>query len=970
MKSSSVLRDALVSDREAEVLALVGEHRTNAEIAARLYISVRTVESHVSSLLRKLMVDDRRGLVDVAESLGAEAGSDGGDSVVPPAVTPAAVAPVLPRPLTSFVGRASERADLAAALTRNRLVTAVGPGGVGKTRLALAVAADVADRYAAGSRYVDLVPVTDPAMVGAAVAASLGYGELPGQSLTDTVTARLRDAEALLVLDNCEHLVDGVVRFVERLLSDCPQVVVLATSRARLLVPYESVFPVAGLSRSGDDGGDAVALFLDRAGLAGWVPASDDDRRRVEAVCESLDGLALAIELGAARVSALGLGGLEAGLAHRLGVLTGGSRLDDRHRSLRSMLDWSYELLTSDDQAVLRRVAVLAAPFTADAATVVVTATDGRSDLGSSGVADPGSGGVAETLARLADHSLLVVGVDPARGVTRYRMLETIRQYGQERLDEVGEGDDVRTRHLAWCLATARSLDLDDDDAGPSFDAVADDLRAALGWATGVEKLQVEAHELALRLAELTFARGLASEAQSRFEDAARLAGDDDRVAAPALGLAGDTALSRLDGDEALRLFRAAADAARRADDHVAAALWLTRAAELLSRSPGLLSELPPTEEVAELLAQARTVAGNDPRVAAAVLTVEVGGCAPRSSSVAEGERALELAGQVDDQRMESAALDYLTVIHLAHGQVLEGAATTRRRLEYLAGQPARVDLAFELTDALHMATMTSIGAGDLATARRYAERRRDLLFHRGEDHLLVNWLMVRSALAGELDEVVKLAEQFRIGWERVGRRRLHGFAVAPAAAAMTFGLRGDDEARAEWLEVFTAMRSSAYSAYAGPETGYEPTFEAILRLHRGEVDAAVAVLEHGPESFDRSHTAVWRHWYAALWAESAVLAGLDDQDERLATARSITAGNPVAGVIVDRAELLRSVSGQGSESGEGSGDGLVPLAEAFAAAGCVYQQARTLLLAGGPARAEGEALMTSTGAAPMATPA
>ena len=170
-----------VSAREAEVLAALGEHLTNAEIAARLFISVRTVESHVSSLLRKLQVNDRRALAAAAATLRpAESG-------------PPAVALPLPSPLTSFVGRAAERAALAEALGTHRLVTAVGPGGVGKTRLALSVVTEVAGRYADGAWYVDLVPVTDPAMVAPAIAAALGLGERQGRSTEDTV-ARLAGA--------------------------------------------------------------------------------------------------------------------------------------------------------------------------------------------------------------------------------------------------------------------------------------------------------------------------------------------------------------------------------------------------------------------------------------------------------------------------------------------------------------------------------------------------------------------------------------------------------------------------------------------------------------------------------------------------------------------------------------------------------------------------------------------------------
>jgi DNA-binding CsgD family transcriptional regulator len=268
-----------VSAREAEVLSGVAEHLTNAEIAERLFISVRTVESHVSSLLRKLGVADRRALADFAAAVT--------DGVVPSHRRRTAA--VLPAPLTPFVGRVAERAALGAALAGHRLVTAVGPGGIGKTRLALAVAAEQAGRFAGGVWYADLVPVTDGAMAAAALAAALGLGEQPGRSAEETVLAWFGDREALLVLDNCEHLVEGVVVLVERMLAACPGVTVLATSRAR------------------------------------------------------------------------------AGLDDRLGLLTGGRRLDDRHRSLRSALDWSYALLTKAEQAILRRVSVFATPFTAQA---------------------------------------------------------------------------------------------------------------------------------------------------------------------------------------------------------------------------------------------------------------------------------------------------------------------------------------------------------------------------------------------------------------------------------------------------------------------------------------------------------------------------------------------------------------------------------------------------------------------------
>jgi predicted ATPase/DNA-binding CsgD family transcriptional regulator len=562
-----------VSTREAEVLAAIAEHLTNAEIGARLFISIRTVESHVSSLLRKFQVNDRRALAAIAATVHpASPGAPG---------RAGAVAAPLPSPLTSFVGRVAERTALSSALDGHRLVTAVGPGGVGKTRLALSVAAELSDRFADGTWFVDLVPVSDPSMIAPAIAATIGLGEHQGRSAEDTVLGWLADRQILLVLDNCEHLLEGVAVLLERLLAGSPRLAVLATSRARLLVPFEWVFPVPGLSLEAPDGGpgDAVELFLGRA-AAGGSPLTSHDRTRVAAVYRGLDGMALAIELAAARFPSLGLDGLEAGLADRLRLLTGGPRIDDRHRSLRSALDWSYALLADADQAVLRRVSVFAAPFTADAATAVLA--DWPPVCGAA---------VASSLAGLADQSLLVAIAD--RRGTRYREPETIRQYGADRLRDAGESAEALSRHLSWCRTSGAGLELTPGgDVGAwrsAFDQVADELRDALGWAAGQERHREQAHSLATRLADLSFAHGLLGESQRRYEQAAQLAPDDSAVAV-ALHYAAGAAESRHFGNDALRLHLAAAEVRLRAGDRPGAAREFARASELINRASGMMA--------------------------------------------------------------------------------------------------------------------------------------------------------------------------------------------------------------------------------------------------------------------------------------------------------------------------------------------------------------------------------------------
>ncbi len=928
-----------VSAREAEVLSAVAEHLTNAEISARLFISIRTVESHVSSLLRKFQVDDRRALAAVAATMRPTATSGG----------MATVAARIPSTLTPFVGRVTERKVLAEALGSHRLVTAVGPGGIGKTRLALSVVAEVSDRFADGAWFVDLVPVTDPAMIAPTIAETLGLGEHQSRSPEDSVLRWLAEREILLVLDNCEHLLDGVVVLLERLLAGSPRLTVLATSRARLLVPFEWVFPVPGLSLEADDGGpgDAAALFLGRA-AAGGHALDADDLQRVVAVCRRLDGMALAIELAAARLPALGLEGLDAGLGDRLRLLTGGRRIDDRHRSLRSTLDWSCALMTEPERAVLRRVSVFADAFTAGAAAAVFAGWPPVPDSA-----------IPPILAELAEQSLLVA--IPELAGMRYRPLETIRQYGAELRDNAGESVEAMSRHLAWCLGIADGMAPGDDIGAwrAEFDRIADELRSALAWAAGQTAYRAEAHRLAIRLAELTFARGLPGESQRRYEQAAGLA-PDDRSAAIALRSAAGAAESRHFGDDALRLHRAAADAAVRGNDRPAAASDLARAAMLINRASGLIATQPRPGADAALLAEARALATGDPTAEVRVLTAEVYTGDDRNPLTAElAERAATLARRLGDPVTENVALDDLAAVYLARGEIRAPLAKSLRRIDLLTPLPLTAMTGLEMSDALNMAAECAIAAGDFPIAREMAERARDLPFHREEGHLATARLIVVTVLAGDWDEAVALAQRFREGWDRAGRPRVGNLTRAAYAAATVHGLRGDDDLRTQWLGIVDDLTTPGRPLSAIHVGEF---FDALLLLHRGQPERAMLQLDTPPEHFREWHNGMWRPWYAALWAEAAVLTGRDDAPARIHRARWSTLDNPIAAAIVDRAAVL-------GRPGAPDRDALLATAAVFEAAGCHYQWARTLVILGGKYRERGEAALAALGATPMVWP-
>jgi hypothetical protein len=669
--------------------------------------------------------------------------------------------------------------------------------------------------------------------------------------------------------------------------------------------------------------------------------------------------MALAIELTAARVPSLGLDGIEAGLADRMSLLTGGRRADDRHRSLQSALDWSYALLDEADRAVLRRISVFASPFTAAAARTVCAGWP------------PADGdAVPAALARLAEQSLLVATAD-ASG-TRYRALETIRQYGAGQLARDGEADRASARHLGWCLDAAAALEA----PGPgdrawrsAFDDLADELRAALRWAAARPDRRPEAYRLATRLAGLSFTRGFPGESQRRYEQAARLAPDAGHAAA-ALRSAAGAAKSRHFGDDALRLLQEAADAAVQAGEVADAAADLAEAAELIGRAPGLMATAPPDGLARELIARGRALADGNMTAESRLLTAEAYTGDDVDPVTAElSERAIALARRAGDPLAETVALDELTAVQLARGELRAALDSALRRTEILGPLPVTALSGLEHSDSLQMATECATAAGDLRTARQLAERVRDLPFHREEAHLATARLIVVATLAGDWDEALALAGRFREGWERAGRPRAGNLTRSAYAAATVHGLRGDDDARAAWLDVVDALATPGRPLST---MHFNEFFDALVLLHRGQGEAAMRLLAAPPEDFRTWASGMWRPWYAALWAEAAVVTGHPDAAGRIRRARLAAWDNPVAAAIVARAGALIGPLG-GARAGQHGADqhpeALTAAAAALSAAGCRYQWARTLVAMGGAERARGEAELAAMGATVMAWP-
>jgi predicted ATPase len=402
----------------------------------------------------------------------------------------------LPSTMTSFVDRERERVELKRERAMTRLLTLTGAGGTGKTRLAQEVAKDLVGAYSDGVWLVQLASLREPELVEQVVAGTLGVRERPGRPLGATLAEELRTKNVLLLVDNCEHLIEAVASLTDELLGACPKLRILATSREALHVPGEVVrrvpsLPVpepkdsALLTKEGLARFAVTRLFLERAPRmreedTAFCEESVSAGGRVQAVarvCRKLEGIPLAIELAAARTATLSVEQIEERLEDSLGLLTTGFQTaDPRHRTLRATLDWSYALLSEAERVLLARLSVFAGGWTLEAAEAVGSG-DG---VGDDEVLDP--------LSRLVDKSLVGVEEGEHDGAVRYKMLEPVRQYAREKLRESGEEEAVQGRHAGFFLALAEEAE--PELAGTQQEAWLKrlerehaNLRGALAWA-------------------------------------------------------------------------------------------------------------------------------------------------------------------------------------------------------------------------------------------------------------------------------------------------------------------------------------------------------------------------------------------------------------------------------------------------------------------------------------------------------
>ena len=777
----------------------------------------------------------------------------------------------LPRQPNLFVGRERELEEISGLLRDDevRLLTLTGPGGAGKTRLALQTAAGLLDAFPDGIYVVSLAAVTDAGLAPGAIATILELRETGGQSAREQLLDWFAEKRMLLILDNLEQLSD-IAPFVGELLAAAPGLTVLATSRAPLRLRAEREYPIPPLplppeglaANSGDvTRFGAVRLFVDRAQAV--KPDFTLDETNAESVSEivrRLDGLPLAIELAAARIRLFAPQAMLARLEKRLPLLTGGARdLPERQRALRETIAWSYDLLQPEDREVFRRLALFAGGMTLEAAGAVVRQTDELDVLGS--------------VERLAEHSLLQLQLEIETGDAdspRYRMLETIREYGLERLAEAGELDDTSRRHAAFFLQLGElaAPELDGPRQGVWLDRIAaehDNLNVALEWAS--DRQEATAPRLAAALWPFWEARGHYSEGRAWLERVLALGAPAPKpVLATAFSGAGSIARMQGDSGRAVELLERALTLWEELGDRRGAARTLMTLGHVADRQGDMTAA---ETRFAEALAIGREI--DDPLLVGAALG-NLGLVADQQGAYALAveryEEALALFRQLGNRRREASVLDNLGIVARAQGQLAEAthfyeaALAVRREIGDVWGIAAALG---NLGVAYHQ-------GGDLDLARDHYEQSLEGFRRLGDRRaigLTLGNLGVAERQGGNLPQAARLLGEVLDISRELGDRS--GIAVTVEGIAAVAASGGEPERAARLYGAADALRE----AIGMPLTPDDrPDYERSVAAARSRMEDST---------------------FTSGWDAGRALSLEDVIGEALALARDIAAARPFA---------------------------------------------------------------------------
>ncbi len=687
--------------------------------------------------------------------------------------TPAGTRTNLPPERTSFVGREDQIDELRRLLGSTRLLSLTGPGGVGKSRLALRVAEALVEDHPDGVWLVELAGLGDPVLVPQQVLSVLGVPEATGPTAADAVARHLADRNVLLVVDNCEHLVDACAGLADTILRTSSQTRILATSREPLGVPGETTWRVPPLLAPDADADvdldgllsyGAARLFVDRAHAA----APDLDLRLsvadIALICARLEGIPLAIELAAARTRVLSPAQIADRLGDQLGLLVGGPRLGPgRHQTLRAAIDWSYEALSSAEQALFTRLSVFAGGWDLDAAEAVC-----------------GDGDIVESLAALVDKSLVVV--DRRHRRPRYRMLETLRQYAAECLAELGETAATRTRHLAWAveLAATGEVRLQGDEQAAWLEVLDDEhdnLRAAMDRAAADGRTE-DGLRLAAALVRFWEIRGFLGQGRARLEAFASTPGGPPALRAKALTAAAVLAQRQGDFAGARRAYQEALVVQRAQDDRVGMATALHGLANLAVNDGDVVTAHALFEEnlaIARELGATRMEAASLMNLGVVAHSSFMRGLRDADDAGPEAHRwyraSLAAYEALGDQYGQALALENLgTLTRLQPG---DPEAALRLHEQCLAIRRALGDR-LGIADSARYIAALAIRTGDVATARKLHEERlaieRDLdnAAHVGE---ALTDLGEIALVEGALDAAATYLDEARSLYEAFGDR-------------------------------------------------------------------------------------------------------------------------------------------------------------------------------------------------------